>query len=564
MLQDDPQALSASQGARRRRDFPTAPPETSTTEALAERLLQAPLTGLVIGMIAVQLATWVPHYLNWPWFADHDVYATLALGWSAGMLPYRDLIENNFPGTMYLFWLLGKAFGWGKTVPFYAADASFVVLLGAVMLAWSWRRFGRALPGAIGYATFLTYYLGLDYTRVAQRDWQGPFFVMLGLLVADGWPGRASRVVSALAAAIAFAFRPQVVLFFPALALAVAQGAEGEKSPSRTARAVLLWGLLLAGFLVLAFAPIVAAGIGGDFLRAVRLTCYGSRYNQVGLRSFSIQMLLQFLHLEFVIVPAALVLLVSRADAATRGAVRVGLTALLGAWLYKPLSPVPYPYLTHPMMLVWSINVALLIVLILRLGDGSARVRLVAVVLAIGLGVRVRPENCSVQATLRAVNDLPRGAQPARVPPGYPEISLDPYAQMYPWKDYRAVIDYLRMETGPNDRVANLLRGVPALTGPSGRLPALPANSLAWLNVRPDDEPGFRKALEESDDAVVVWAPGETDENEHFRLTDVVRRLAPVVRRHYYPVARFGVIEVWRRKSEVVGSTDGTNYPPDA
>jgi hypothetical protein len=520
-------------------------------------------------MIAVQLATWVPHYLNWPWFADHDVFATLAQGWSAGVVPYRDLAGNNFPGTLYLFWILGKAFGWGQTVPFYAADASFVILLGAVILAWSRRRFGRVLPGAIGYATFLTYYLGLDFTRVAQRDWHGPFFLMLGLLVADGWPGRASRAFAALAAAIGFAIRPQVVLFFPALALAVAQGVwtapETERSPARTARALMACGLLLAGFLVLAFAPIVAAGIGGDFLRGVRLTFYGSRYNQVSPRSFSVQMLLQFLHLEFVIVPAALVLLASRADSATRGAVRVGLTALVGAWCYKPLSPVPsHPYLTHPIMLVWSINVALLVPMLLRPGFGSSALRLVAVALAIGLGVRAKPENCSVQAARLAFKDLPRGAQPTQSPPGYPEITLDAQAQPYPWKDYRAVLDYLRTETRPDQRVANLLRVAPALTDPSGRLPALPAESLAWLLVKPDDESGFLKALEESKDAIVVWVPGEIHENEHYRLTDVVRRLAPVVRRHYHPVARFGAIEVWRRRSEVVGSTDGTNHPPDA
>src|SRR5512135_283589 len=553
MLQDDRQAPSVPQIARRRLDLPTAPPEASTVEALADRLLQAPLAGLVVGMGAFQLATWVPHYLNWPWFADHDVFATLAQGWSAGVLPYRDLAGNNFPGTVYLFWLLGKAFGWGRTVPFYAADAGFVLLLGAVMLAWSRRRFGRILPGAIGYATFLSYYLGLDFTRVAQRDWHGPFFAMLGLLVVDGWPGRAGRSFAAAAAALGFAFRPQVVLLFPALALAVAQGVwaapEAERSPARTMRALVAWGLLLAGSLALAFAPIAAAGIGGDFLRGVRLTFYGGRYNQVGLRSFGVQMLLQSLHLEFVIVPAALVVLASHVDSATRGAVRVGLTALLGAWLYKPLSPVPYPYLTHPIMLVWSLNVALLVALLSRPGFGSSALRLVAIALAIGLGVKAKPVNCGVQATLQAVKDLPRGVPPVQAPIGYPEITLDKRTLPYPWKDYRAALDYLRRATRPEERVANLLPEVPALTGPSGRLPALPAESLAWLNVKPDDEPRFLKALGESRDAVVVWAPGELDGDEHHRLLDVARRLAPAVRHHYQPVARFGVIEVWRKRA---------------
>jgi hypothetical protein len=134
---------------------------------------------------------------------------------------------------------------------------------------------------------------------------------------------------------------------------------------------------------------------------------------------------------------------------------------------------------------------------------------------------------------------------PSQPPPGYPEITLDASAQPYRWKDYVATLEYLRRETRPDERVANLLRVVPALTGPSGRLPALPAESLAWLLVKPDDEPRFLKALEESRNAVVIWSPREPDENRDHRLVDVVRRLAPAVRDHYHPVARFGAIEVW-------------------
>jgi hypothetical protein len=541
-------ATCADSPPSRRQQEPSARP--ARAEAASEWLLQGPLTFLVVCLSAIQLLTWIPHYLNWPWFADHDVFATLAQGWASGLLPYRDLAGNNFPGTIYLFWVLGKLFGWGKTIPFYAVDAGFVVLLGAVILAWSRRRFGQVLPGAIGYATFLSYYLDLDYSRIAQRDWHGPFYVMLGLLVTDGWPGRASRVFAAIMAAVGFVFRPQVVLFFPALALAVAQGLRktpgSEGSQAKMARTLLVWGLLLSLFILLAFMPILVTGIAGDFLRGIRLTFYGGQYNLVGLRTFSAQMLLQFLHLEFVLVPAVLALLSWQANPETRGAIRVGLTALAGGWLYKPLSPVPYPYLSHPLTLVWSINVALVVVLLMGPGFRSASLRLAAIGLAIGLGVRAKPACCSVQATLLALQEMPRGALPGQAPPGYPEITSDIQAEPYAWEDYRATLDYLRRETRPDERVANLLRIVPALTGPSGRLPALPAESLAWLLVKPDDEPRFLQALEESREGLVVWSPREIEEDESYRLVDVVRRLAPVVRRHYQPVARFGVIEVWR------------------
>jgi hypothetical protein len=565
-----PQNLLATRDVSRPSPCPIEPEVAPAgTELLADWLLRGPLSIVMVSLIAAQLLTWIPHYLNWPWFADHDVFATLAQGWEEGLLPYRDLAGNNFPGTVYLFWFLGKTWGWGRMLPFYAVDAGFVVLLGAVMLAWSHRRFGRVLPGAIGYAAFLSYYLSLDYSRAGQRDWHGPFFLMLGLLFADGWPGRASRLFAALAAAVGFVFRPQVVLLFPALALAVAQGIWTARVPgkpvARTARGLVVWGMLLAGFVVLAFAPIMAAGLIGDFLRGIRLTFYGSRYNLVGLHTFSVQMLLQSLHLEFVIVPALLLLFTARTDPATRGAIRVGLTALAGAWLYKPLSPVPYPYLSHPLTLVWSMNVVLLVGVLARPEWGSASHRLAAVGLAIGLAIHLKPENCSVQAARLAFHEIPRGMMmPTQPPPGYPEITLDASAQPYPWKDYAATLEYLRRETRPDERVANLLRIVPALTGPSGRLPALPAESLAWLLVKPDDEPRFHQALEEATGGIVVWSPREIDGSEGQRLAGVVKRLAPLVRRRYVPIARFGEIEIWRSKDGVARASDRTNRLPGA
>jgi len=94
----------------------------------------------------------------------------MALGWDRGVLPYRDLAANNFPGTMYLVWLLGHLAGWGWNPALYVLDAAMLLTFGAVMLVGSSRRLGGILPGLIGYAAFLNYYLSLDYSLVAQRD----------------------------------------------------------------------------------------------------------------------------------------------------------------------------------------------------------------------------------------------------------------------------------------------------------------------------------------------------------------------------------------------------------
>src|SRR5215470_17258267 len=114
-------------------------------DRLSERLLAGPLAALLGLVCLMQLATWIPHYLTWPLWADHDAYATIARGWEAGVLPYRDLYCNQFPGVLYLFWILGRIAGWGGSTAIYAFDAGAVVLLGVGLVLWSHRLFGRAL-----------------------------------------------------------------------------------------------------------------------------------------------------------------------------------------------------------------------------------------------------------------------------------------------------------------------------------------------------------------------------------------------------------------------------------
>ena len=106
-------------------------------------------------------------------------------GWDAGLLPYRDLYCNQFPGAIYLFWILGRIAGWGGSAAIYAVDAGAIVLLGVGLVLWSHRLFGRALPGIVGYLSFLSYYLALDYSHAAQRDWHAPLFAVLGLLICN-------------------------------------------------------------------------------------------------------------------------------------------------------------------------------------------------------------------------------------------------------------------------------------------------------------------------------------------------------------------------------------------
>src|SRR5262249_38991153 len=118
------------------------------------RLAEAALGLYCLGL----LAAWIPAYLTWPWWPDVDDFAALARAWDAGIQPYRDIRCINFPGPIYVNWLLGRAAGWGWSLPFQAWDAALVVGLGALLAAWGRRTSGRWLPGLAGYASFLTWY----------------------------------------------------------------------------------------------------------------------------------------------------------------------------------------------------------------------------------------------------------------------------------------------------------------------------------------------------------------------------------------------------------------------
>lgn len=517
-------------------------------DRFAAWVLRWPLT-LALGLLVVgQLALWVPHYLTWPLFADHDVFMTPAQGWDHGLKPYRDLQGNNFPGTTYMFWLLGHAFGWGKEWPFHALDAAMLGGLGVAMVVWGRRRLGGALPALIGYVTFVTYYLGLDYSQAGQRDWHAVFFAVLGLMAAETWPGRVGRWASAVAFALAFSIRPQPVLLLPALLSALDEGARptGDEPARRWVGATLEWGVVLAAGLVLVFAPLWLSGIGGDFLRGVRLAAYGQPYNRFSLAAFGWGLLVQGT-LQEVVVPLVLLVLLGNAPRSVRRTTRTWLLAMLGALLYRPISPRPHVYLRHPLILVWSFDVAVLARLVLDL-DVAPRVRLAMVLLTLGLQATIKPRFSNPNGTIDALRELRRGGESVPVPPGYVHNEGVPLSARYNWEDYRAVIEFLRHQTGPETRVANLLKAVPALNGPAGRLPVFPAESLAWLYmIRPDDMPKFAEALEKTDDAVVVWAPDE-DKKYDDMVEFHIDPLTAVVRRRFEPIpgARFGLIQVWR------------------
>ena len=524
-------------------DFSNDVSEDSGREAFSGWVLRGPLAAILGVIVVWEVLTWAPNYMTWPLWADHDVFATAAQGWDAGMLPYRDLRGNNFPGTTYVFWVVGKLFGWVNPAPFYGLDALTVATFGLTMVFWSRRTLGERLPGLVGFGCFLGYYLNLDYSLAAQRDWHGPFFVTLGLLLIQSAPGRSTRVGAGLLAAVGLMFRPQAVLLLPAQMWGVAT--EARRRETSPVLAVFEWGLMVALGLVLGFLPIFLAGIWPDFLNALRVVRPGAKYNMLTPQLFFQQVLFQMQPLRVDIVPIGVVLLARQANESTRRVAVPWLIALAGVFFYRPLSPHPHAYLTHPLMVVWSILAALLVRMILDIDRIPASVRLAAILLVIGLGLTAKPRFSNPNGSLEAFHVLKKGGEPGPKPTGYarnPEVAAAGY---YDWKDYRDLLHYLRTELGPQTKIANALKHVPALTGPTGRLPAFPAESIAWLIVvNQEDEQSFTDALIANEDSVVVWCPDE----ENLPHAPKLKTFYDAVLHYYEFKTRFGSMELWTRK----------------
>jgi hypothetical protein len=472
----------------------------------------APAVGLAA---ALMFLTWAPHYLTWPWWPDVDIFALAAQWWDVGVRPYRDTYQFDFPGPIYLAWLLGKAAGWGRTVPYQAFDAACLVALGVAMALWSRALFGGALAGLIGYLGFVVYYLSLDYARAGQRDWFTALFVVLGLMAAQARPGRSGRVASALAFALALAYRPYAVLFLPALLSAAEEGARRPGEPWR--RAVLPmaeWVAAAAVFVALAFAPLAACGILDDFLRSLRHLRPGGLYYRNSAGSFVARLAASCLDLRYLTALAVCAGVALAGPARLRRSARTWTAALLGVALYLPLGPVYHGYLHHPILLTTAAAAAFGLGAVLGLTRLTPAARLLIAAVALAAAVPAVPRFCSVGRSAEAVAALARGVPPARSPLGS-DGALPCKERVsetfYNWEDYCRLLDHLRKTTTPRTLVANVLRRspFPPLNGPLGRLSPFPSpQGVTWMYWQGDGlEPEYVRGLAKARDAVRRLGP---------------------------------------------------------
>ena len=304
----------------------------------------------------------------------------------------------------------------------------------------------------------------------------------------------------------------------------------------------------LVGFAILTgilFLPLIVQGLMGDFVAGLTTVLPGSTYNQGKLAQLGSIVVRILAHGRVWGLPLAIALLWPSASVSTRMSGIGWLILLGGSVAYMAITPVLRPYTLHAFWLIWAFPLGILVAMLVEATAHPWRDRMLSfVLLAMVIDAGFIPSACKPAGLIPAVKALARGRAPEQAPWSY----RHPYGDsmiLFPWADYQATLAYLRTELGPETRVANALKGI-ALNGPTGRLPAFPAESVTWLFVvRPSDEARFITTLHATPDSVVVWAPGVTGPTS---VPSQFPRLAQAIRELYEPAARFGAIEVWRRR----------------
>ncbi len=481
---------------------------------------------LVLYIIFV-LATWLPGYLAWPLWADHDVFAVLAQGWSAGEQPYRDRPTTNFPGPIYQAWVLGKLFGWGKPHMVYAFDALLMLALCAGCVVWSRKNYGWWLPGLIAAAGILSYHSTHDFAHAAQRDGQATAFMLLAFLLANGAKPSVHRLLpAAFLVAFALISRPQTVLFLPALAWALSN--HGWR------RLVLgiSFSLMFFGLLLL---PLLLNGLLTDWLLEINRIGTGGIYAQAKFD-------LNRIFLDQLLTGGCLPILMLGGFALAVQPKRPFIPVLLLACiaLYRPLSPFPHGYLDQPFRLSLAFVSMFLAARIIET-EWRPRWKSLLLLALITSVIEPFPRCCESRKLGKSWKYLTTGNSHRYVPIGYTKESI-PGQHIYPWHEYKALIDYLRTQTPPDAPIANLLLAPTAINGATGRHTPLHAESMMWLIIvgRPDHE-AFADELRSASDAYVVWRPAE------WHLVPEWRCLPETIELYYKPVANFGDIVVCRK-----------------
>lgn len=500
--------------------------------------------------IAVAFCTWVPHYLYWPWWMDLDHFAVSAQSWDAGVIPYRDLIDFNFPGPIYFLWLVGKIFGWGRPMLVNACDVLVVLGLGGVLIFWSRQLFRSPMAGLFGVFLVIRYYFSLDYSRVMQRDWYVVCLAIAAICTVQISKIKYRWIVAAFMFAMALNIRPYAVLMLPPLFYCLWLDSFQDGKFRLSVIRQFVTGSIV--FTALLWLPLYLTGNFDDFLKHFIGALIQDSYKRPNRRSF---MTLMRHQLDTKIIFLGLIALVVNFISARKdkSLLRLNMTWLIAyvSFLnYMVICPVRHAYTEIPMEIMAGVVAGIGFQTFWNTTSFSHFYRLIVILFWFIYYFPGQPEYCQFEPSARAIVSFVKWDDLKQSPPGSSGILKDtqaPQSDSYSWQDYQEVLKFIRNETTPDTRVGNFLRThpFPALNGMTGRLTLWPVGEgILWLHsVNRDLEPRFAKSLNQPSPAMIVWiADGEPGAIYKFPLIE------SVIRERYEPFKKFGRFDVWRKK----------------
>ncbi len=126
----------------------------------------AGLTYLLI--LATSAASGLWHSLAWPITTDGSIFTYVLWRVENGAVLYRDIFENNMPGTYLFQWLAQSLFG-SSDIAFRLFDITFLLATGALIIAFCHRT--SRIYACVAALFFINVHLSEGMESAAQRDY---------------------------------------------------------------------------------------------------------------------------------------------------------------------------------------------------------------------------------------------------------------------------------------------------------------------------------------------------------------------------------------------------------
>ena len=534
---------------------------------LVNSFILARLVPVALGLgLAIFYLAWLPHYLYWPMWMDSEHFAISAQAWENGVRPYRDLIDFNFPGPIYFFWLIGKIFGWGRPMLANLVDAIVLLSLGAALFKWSRAVFQSIVPGLLGFFLITRYYLSLDYARVMQRDWFVFYFGTLAILIIQAWKNEKRWALAGSLIALGLVIRPYAIFWSAPVLVALWVESNHDLALLRKRLTQFLISGVASSLLL--WSPLFYFQLFDDLLGHLSQELLQANYASKDSETWG--WLIWDLLARKTEFAALLCLAASgwfaRGNKSLQSLWLVWCSVFLVLLFYKPICPVRHNYTEIPFSLTACLWLGLAYGFFMKSPKPDSTRLLIALSLWFYCYFPGMPQMASFHDSSLAVQAMIQQTELQQPPPGCRDAlrarASDRY--LYSWRDYQDLLHYIRHELPPEVRVVNFLlyRPFPALNAPTGRLSLWPCGEgVLWLSwVHQNLEPDFARVLDSNTPAVVVMS----DEKPHWAPPNRFPLIEQKIRENFEPVARKGVFQIWaRRKSDNKTKDCQPARPPD-